>query len=61
MPLLLTVISAAEELGVSPDTLRGLINDGEIGIVWIRGDARVPMRELVRYVRVGAPRGRWFP
>ncbi|MGE3292323.1 MAG: helix-turn-helix domain-containing protein [Geminicoccaceae bacterium] len=51
MPLLLTIISAAEELGVSPATMRDLINDGEIGIVWVRGDARVPMRELVRYVR----------
>ena len=49
--LLLTKHEAAKALGIGRDALLGLIAAGEIGIVPIGGDERVPSVELERWVR----------
>lgn len=51
LSLLLTQVEAAEELGISRDILRGLVMRGEIGIVLVGKDERIPAAELRRWVR----------
>ncbi len=46
LPLLLTKTAAAQQLGVSRDVLRRLLDRGEIGIVLIEEDERIPLAEL---------------
>lgn len=50
IPLLLPQHEAAKALGVGLDRLRDLITTGQIGIVEIGSDERVPVDELRRWV-----------
>jgi excisionase family DNA binding protein len=50
IPLLLNKKQAAEELGVSRDVLRRLLDRGEIGVLLIEEEERIPAAELVRFV-----------
>jgi excisionase family DNA binding protein len=50
MPLLLTKVAAAQELGVSRDVLRRLLDRGEIGVLMIEEEERIPLSELERFV-----------
>lgn len=49
-PLIVPQHEAARMLGVGLDRLRSLISDGELAIVEIGSDERVPVRELERWV-----------
>lgn len=44
-----TVNEVAEELNVSPRSVRRMITDGELASVLVRGSRRIPDHELDRY------------
>jgi hypothetical protein len=50
LPLLLTKAAAALELGVSRDVLRRLLDRGEVGVVLIEAEERIPLAELERFI-----------
>lgn len=58
--LLLTQNEAAQILGVGRDYLRKLVAGGELGIVRVGSDERVPYAELEEWVRRNTEYSRWL-
>ena len=48
--LALKQTEVAELLGVSPDTVKRMIRDGELPVVRLRGSVRIPRRGLEQWV-----------
>lgn len=48
--LALTQTEAAELLGISRDTVKRMIRDGELPVVRLRGSVRLPRRALEQWV-----------
>jgi excisionase family DNA binding protein len=55
--LLVTMVEAAESLGISRTKMYDLVRRGEIAIVKLNRSSRVPVDELDRYVESARKRG----
>ena len=53
VPDVMTVDEAASTLRISTKTLRSIIRDGDLPIVWVRGSIRITSVDLSNYIRKG--------